>query len=121
MGIVGIAITSLGLGSLITFFVTRHDNKKNYYRLTQENAEEIREIKKDIAIIRGMSLGSLYDRAKFLGEQYIKRGYISLDEFADYKKYIYTPYHEGGGDGTIDKIMREVEELPIESKKEARK
>ena len=113
-GLIGIIITSMGVGSLITFFVTRHDNKKGYEQLTKQNAEEIKEMKEELSIIKGMSLGALYDRAKFLGEQYIKRGWISLNEFADYEKYIYKPYNKGGGDGTIDKIYMEVKDLPHE-------
>lgn len=110
-----IAIGGLGLGSLITFFVTRHDNKKHLEQMTRENTEEIKEIKDEMALIKKMSLGALYDRAKFLGEQHIKHGHISMNEFADYKKYIYQPYHDAGGDGTIDKIMKEIEELPLTS------
>ena len=37
--IIGIVITSLGLGSLVTFFVTRHDNKKGLEKLTKQNGK----------------------------------------------------------------------------------
>lgn len=112
---------SSGLWAFLKFLITLKRKKKK----KKELADEMKDMKdrmdqheKDLKLVKAMSLGSLYDRAKFLGEAYIKRGHITLQEFADYKKYIYGPYHEGGGDGTIDKIMTEIEELPIEARKE---
>lgn len=111
--ILGIVLGGLGIGSLITFFVKRHDDKKGIEKLTQENAEEIKKINGTMDILKDMCLGSLYDRTKYLGEVYIRRGNITLNEYNDWCKYLFEPYHRGGGDGTIDKIKAEVDELPI--------
>lgn len=106
----------LGGGSLvtlITFLVTRHDTNKGIAEQTQKNTNEINEIKNTLEILKAMCLGSLYDRCKFLGEQYIKRGYITSDEYDDWIKYLYDPYKAGEGDGTIDKIKLEIDKLPF--------
>lgn len=113
--IAGIAVGSGGVGALIMFLIQRHDNKKGLEALTKQNTEDIKNIKEELAVVKSMSLGALYDRAKFLGENYLKRGWWTLDEYEDYKKYIFQPYHEAGGDGTIDKIMIELEKMPIEA------
>lgn len=113
--IAGIAVGSGGVGALIMFLIQRHDNKKGLEALTKQNTEDIKNIKEELAVVKSMSLGALYDRAKFLGENYLKRGWWTLNEYEDYKKYIFQPYHEAGGDGTIDKIMIELEKMPIES------
>lgn len=113
--IAGIAVGSGGVGALIMFLIQRHDNKKGLEALTKQNTEDIKNIKEELAVVKSMSLGALYDRAKFLGENYLKRGWWTLNEYEDYKKYIFQPYHEAGGDGTIDKIMIELEKMPIEA------
>lgn len=111
-----IAIGGGGLGAIIMFLIKRHDDRKGLEQITKENVEEIKNIKGELELVKAMSLGALYDRAKFLGESYLKRGWWTLGEYEDYKKYIYRPYHAAGGDGTIDKIMMELEKMPIEAK-----
>ena len=58
-------------------------------------------------------MGLAYDRITHLGMNYIERGYISKDEYEDFRKYFYEPYKELGGNGTADRIMTAVSELPI--------
>lgn len=48
-----------------------------------------------------------------LCEKYIIRGYIAQDEYEDLIDYIYTPYKKLGGNGTAEKMVNEVEKLPI--------
>ena len=58
-----------------------------------------------------MGLG--YSKAIELGIRYIDRGYITNDELADYRKYLYEPYVELGGNGVVERVMNEVMQLPI--------
>lgn len=46
---------------------------------------------------------------------YIKRGNITQSEYEDLYKYLYKPYKDMGGNGSIDRIMREIDKLPIVS------
>ena len=45
-------------------------------------------------------------------EYYIKRGYVSSDEYNELNRYLFEPYHEMGGDGTAEKLIDEVRGLP---------
>ena len=45
-------------------------------------------------------------------EHYIKRGYVSSDEYNELNRYLFEPYHEMGGDGTAEKLIDEVRGLP---------
>lgn len=47
------------------------------------------------------------------GMEYIKRGYITKDEYEDLVHYLYDPYVELGGNGTAERVMQEVKKLPI--------
>jgi hypothetical protein len=58
-------------------------------------------------------MGLLYDKIMHRCGIYLSRGTISKDEYEDLYKYFYTPYREMGGDGTAEKLMKEVEKLPI--------
>lgn len=46
-------------------------------------------------------------------ERYIKRGNITRAEYEDLYKYLYKPYKDMGGNGTVERIMKEVDKLPI--------
>lgn len=58
-------------------------------------------------------MGIAYSKICDLSATYISRGSISRDEYADLKKYLYDPYVEMGGNGTIARLMREIDNLPI--------
>ena len=62
---------------------------------------------------RRMILGIGYRSICELCGLYINRGYISRDEYSDLKKYLYEPYREMGGNGTCERMMQEVDKLPI--------
>lgn len=61
-------------------------------------------------------LGIAHDRIIFLGKQYIRRGWISTDEYEDFFHYLGDPYSEFGGNGLADKVMKDVKALPLYEK-----
>lgn len=60
-------------------------------------------------------IGIAHDRIVTLGSHYIQRGWITPDEYENLRKYLYEPYHENNGNGTGDKIMAEVDKLPMKN------
>ena len=46
---------------------------------------------------------------------YIRRGWLTEEEYRDFEKYFYTPYKNCGGNGVADRIMIEVKNLPLRS------
>lgn len=60
-----------------------------------------------------MLVGLGHSRICELCEKYIIRGYITQDEYEDLVDYIYTPYKKLGGNGTAEKMVQEVEKLPM--------
>lgn len=58
-------------------------------------------------------LGLAYERFSFLGIMLIERGHIYQDEYEDILKYLYEPYKELGGNGVAERIMEEIQKLPI--------
>ena len=114
IGGVAMVISAILSGALFKFLAERKDEKEMTKKITAENKEEIQNINGEMVLIKAMCMGSLYDRTKYLGETYIKRGSITSAEYSDWVKYLYEPYHNAGGDGTIDKIKAEVDKLPLE-------
>ena len=53
----------------------------------------------------------LYDRIKHLAKSYIKRGYITVEEYEDLKRMHKVYHDELGGNGFLDAIMEEVDKL----------
>lgn len=99
-----IIIAAIGAGaglsasvvSLVTFLISRADK-----RSSKRTAES------------DMLMGLGHDRIVFLGSEYVKRGYITKDEYENLHEYLYKPYLELGGNGTAQKIMNEVEKLDM--------
>ncbi len=83
-----------GLSNFVMFLIQRHDKNKN-------NPES------------QMILGLGHDIIITKGEKYIQRGWITRDEYENLNDYLYKPYLAMGGNGTAQKIMKEVDKLPI--------
>ena len=62
-----------------------------------------------------MLLGLGHDRIIYLCSKYIERGYITKDEYEDLNDYLYKPYSLMGGNGTAERLMREVSTLPVKN------
>lgn len=60
-------------------------------------------------------IGLAHDRIVYLGLQYIKRGWITHDEYENLYTYLYVPYKDMGGNGSAERVMSEVKKLPIKT------
>lgn len=60
-------------------------------------------------LIMGLGYAEICRRAAI----FIAQGEVSTDEYQDFVKYLYTPYHDMGGNGTAERLMKEVEKLPL--------
>lgn len=94
LSIVGSIFASTGFWAFVTYLVQRKD--------TRDSAEA--------QMLKGLG----HDRICYLGEAYISRGKITKDEYENLHDYLYIPYKKLGGNGTAEKIMQEVERLPLE-------
>lgn len=45
--------------------------------------------------------------------KYIEQEYITKDEFENLYEYLYKPYRTLGGNGSAERVMEEVQKLPI--------
>ena len=57
--------------------------------------------------------GIAHDRICYLGEKYIRQGWISTDDYENLHDYLYIPYHNLKGNGSAEKVMDEVRRLPL--------
>lgn len=61
-----------------------------------------------------MLIGLAHDRIMTLSEFYIKRGYITKEEYEDLYTYLYSPYRDLKGNGTAEHMVENnVKKLPI--------
>lgn len=58
-------------------------------------------------------MGLAMDRILFIARQHLKKGYITYEDYQDLHNYLYGPYSDLGGDGTVKRIMEKIEQLPI--------
>lgn len=57
----------------------------------------------------------VYERITSQGMRYIQRGWISKDELEDFRKLLFEPYKALGGNGVAERIMHDVDLLPLRS------
>lgn len=60
-----------------------------------------------------MLIGLGHDRIIYLGMKYIERKYITMDEYENLYNYLYLPYKALGGNGSAERIMKEVQNLEV--------
>lgn len=58
-------------------------------------------------------IGIAHDRIIFLGMSYVDRGFITQEEYENLHTYLYEPYRKAGGNGSAERVIKEVERLPI--------
>ena len=60
-------------------------------------------------------LGISHDRIMFLSRQYIERGYITPEEYENLIVYMYDPYIQRGGNGSVKHMIEDkVKQLPMQ-------
>lgn len=64
-------------------------------------------------VTKEMLIGLAHDRIMDLGMDYIERGWITQDEYENLNVYLFRPYSKIGGNGTAERIMKQVDKLPI--------
>lgn len=60
-----------------------------------------------------MLIGLGHDRIVSLGMEYVERGWITEDEYENLHDYLYQPYTNLGGNGSAERIMKEVAKLEL--------
>ena len=95
------------IGNIILHLLQRSERKKE-----KQNDRQQEQIDKLNAIGKGVMLLEL-DKIKYLGLRYIRDGGITYEDRALLHK-MHDNYHkELGGNGDLDQIMEEVDELPL--------
>lgn len=94
--VVTVLITALASTGFWTFVQSRS---------TKNNAE------------KELLVGLAHDRIIHVGKQYIRRGYITYDEYEDFITYLYNPYDKLGGNGLALRVKQQVDNLPMSSEK----
>lgn len=61
-------------------------------------------------------IGLAHDRIIELGMRYIERGWITQDEYENLNDYLFKPYKQEGGNGSAERVMKEVDKLPMHNK-----
>ncbi len=76
-----------------------------------QRGEEMEALRKMVTSLIVADRAILYDRIKCLAKSYIKRGWISVEEYEDLKR-MHKVYHDDlSGNGFLDALMGDVDQL----------
>ena len=67
----------------------------------------------DRSATREMMRGLAHVQVVHVGKGYIRRGYLTLDEYEDFMEYLAKPYQSMGGNGLAERVILEIQHLPI--------
>ena len=90
--ILTIVISIIGSSGLWAFIQAKQDNKDAKTR---------------------MLVGLAHDRILCLGESYINRGWITMEEYENLCDYLFDPYEKLGGNGSATPVVDICTTLPI--------
>lgn len=93
LSIVCAVFASSGFWAFITHAMSKRDEKNSAQSM----------------MLKGLG----HDRICYLGSHYLKQGFITRADYENLYDYLYVPYRSLGGNGTAEKIMKEVDKLPI--------
>ena len=96
VSIAGAVFASTGFWAFLAAMIQRRDKK--------ESAEA--------QMLKGLG----HDRICYLGSCYMVQGFVTKDDYENLHDYLYSPYKKLGGNGTAEKIMKEVDKLPMKEK-----
>lgn len=60
-----------------------------------------------------LMLGLAYDKIISMGLDFIARGWITSEEYDDYRRKLYDPYKALGGNGVTERVVAQVSSLPL--------
>lgn len=82
------------------------------HRCEKKKAAENQVSHEMVDSLRKALLGVMHTMIFSLGNEYVARGELTLDEYDNFK-VLYDPYAELGGNGTGKKLMQEIDKLKI--------
>ena len=107
--IVSVLTAVLASGGLWNFLSKKQEirfEELERKRKEEAEAEEKNDVKTKLLV------GLAHDRLIYLTNKYLEEGWISSENYENLT-YMYEPYIQGGGNGTVKRNMEKVEKLPF--------
>lgn len=106
--VVSVLTAVLASGGLWSFLSKKQEIRfEELERKRKEDAEA--EEKNDVKT--KLLVGLAHDRLIYLTNKYLEEGWINSDDYENLT-YMYIPYIQGGGNGSVKRNMEKVEKLP---------
>lgn len=107
--VVSVLTAVLASGGLWSFLSKKQEirfEELERKRKEEAEAEEKNDVKTKLLV------GLAHDRLIYLTNKYLEEGWISSENYENLT-YMYEPYIQGGGNGTVKRNMEKVEKLPF--------
>lgn len=106
--VVSVLTAVLASGGLWSFLSKKQEirfEELERKRKEEAEAEEKNDVKTKLLV------GLAHDRLIYLTNKYLEEGWINSDDYENLT-YMYQPYIQGGGNGSVKRNMEKVEKLP---------
>ena len=71
------------------------------------------------SLTKKLLIGLAHDRIVTLSLDYIQRGCVTQEEHENLSVFLFHPYEQMGGNGSVLRLMKEVDKLPIRTTAQA--
>ena len=116
--ITGIITLLTGIFSATGFWTWVNGKREKNSEIYKKIDEIESNVYKYIENMKSMVMGQTYVNIVRTCEYWIERGWVDQDDIRDLEHYLYDPYREWGGNGTAERLFKQVCELPTKPGKE---
>ena len=113
-GVVTLLVGIFGSTGFWTWKTSRNEKNSEVYKKIDEIEARV---DKYIDNMRNMVMGQTYVTIVRTCEYWLDRGWVEKDDLRDLEHYLYDPYREWGGNGTAERLFKEVCALPTKPPK----
>jgi len=114
-GVITLLVGIFGSTGVWTYLIARREKNSEVYKKIDDIDNRV---EKYIENMKSMVMGQTYVNIVRTCEYWINRGWVESDDIRDLEHYLYDPYIAWGGNGTAERLFKQVCQLPNTPPKE---
>lgn len=112
-GVITLLVGIFGSTGVWTYLASKREKNSEVYKKIDDIEKRVDGY---IENMKNMVMGQTYVNIVRTCEYWLERGWAEADDIRDLEHYLYDPYREWGGNGTAERLFKQVCELPNKPK-----
>lgn len=112
-GVITLLVGIFGSTGFWAYYSNKREKNSEIYKRIEEIEKNVNE---HMDIVQQSFMGLTYINIVKTCEYWIERGWVEQDDVRDLEHYLFEPYTKQGGNGTAERLMNQVCQLPSKPK-----